>query len=751
MELLIKKNDNKKREAPPEPRVGGKSPRSKRNAVRARTARTDADLVSGVPPTACGYGSAVAGANRCGLSWLGWLVVVERVSGVLLGRSRRSSEGVKQMAGVGQTGFDDGYFREAKALLEPIFPIIGEDVMISEPHQCRPGKRCSHVRLQESLDRMGETVLKSVAAERCSHVRLRESLDRMGDLKVDEFPCEPDWTWEDDFFAPSFDEPSFPSVSMSSKSWEDVFSTNSSAVQGIRFIKEIYVNDRHLQKPEVISDVQTPKIIEPRQKFQRFREKKFICDECDRSFTMKQNVQQHFFQYHNPNGEGRKPLRVRSKRFQCTKCNKIFKTLEKAQRHEARLHGEKASPNVFVCPHCNKIYNAQSQLKEHIDVVHENLRPFKCEQCGMEFGRAGGLRRHDMMVHQQRTHACPYEGCDHPGYKCTKALAAHIRSVHTLDRPFACLFCERTFVRKNDLKVHELTHSTQNEFICRRCGSSFRRLVYLQKHEKRCAGDGRKGARLRRDFTSHSDRRHGMSRMSYIRARRRQSKEELTLRRCRAIKEEPVDDEIAAEEFVEDKSLFAVMKEEPLEEGEICESQKNSAEDVELSSDNGRQHTSAPQNGRHHILPKSKPSKKSMLLNLFYKSSREKDSPKKSHATAYLKLPIKSVHRKKDKEADDSGAHRSPGRQPGENERVVIPKVESPDESQSLIKVIKSEPLEEGEIEEIPQRVEAVKDRLLRRNVKFEPREEAVVPKKRPIRPVSYLPPRAKTSSVPMQ
>ncbi|VDL83366.1 unnamed protein product [Nippostrongylus brasiliensis] len=449
------------------------------NAVRARTVRTDADLVSGVPPTACGYGSAVTGANRCGLSWLGWLVVVERVSGVLLGRSRRSSEGVKKMAGVGQTGFDDGYFREAKALLEPIFPIIGEDVMISEPHQCRPGKRCSHVRLQESLDRMGETVLKSVSAERCSHVRLRESLDRMGDLKVDEFPCEPDWTWEDNFFAPSFDEPSFPSVSMSSKSWEDVFSTNSSAVQGIRFIKEIYVNDRHLQKPEVISDVQTPKIIEPRQKFQRFREKKFICDECDRSFTMKQNVQQHFFQeiyvndrhlqkpevisdvqtpkiieprqkfqrfrekkficdecdrsftmkqnvqqhffqYHNPNGEGRKPLRVRSKRFQCTKCNKIFKTLEKAQRHEARLHGEKASPNVFVCPHCNKIYNAQSQLKEHIDVVHENLRPFKCEQCGMEFGRAGGLRRHDMMVHQQRTHACPYEGCDHPGYKCTK-------------------------------------------------------------------------------------------------------------------------------------------------------------------------------------------------------------------------------------------------------------------------------------------------------------------------------------------
>ncbi|VDK44941.1 unnamed protein product, partial [Cylicostephanus goldi] len=104
---------------------------------------------------------------------------------------------------------------------------------------------------------------------------------------------------------------------------------------------------------------------------------------------------------------------------------------------------------------------------QSIRKCYRNRRPFKCEHCDMVFGRAGGLRRHDMMVHQQIIHACPYEGCDHPGYKCTKALTAHIRSVHTLDRPFKCLFCERSFVRKNDLKVHETTHSTQSEYVCK--------------------------------------------------------------------------------------------------------------------------------------------------------------------------------------------------------------------------------------------------------------------------------------------
>ncbi|KAJ1369817.1 hypothetical protein KIN20_031387 [Parelaphostrongylus tenuis] len=139
-----------------------------------------------------------------------------------------------------------------------------------------------------------------------------------------------------------------------------------------------------------------------------------------------------------------------------------------------------------------QVYSVQYQLRVHIDVVHRNLRPYNCEQCGAKFGRSGGLRRHYLMVHQQKKYMCPYEGCEHPGYKCTKALAAHIRSVHTLERPFSCFFCERTFVRKNDLKVHELTHTTQSDFICGRCNRAFRRMVYLQKHQKRCTGEPRR-------------------------------------------------------------------------------------------------------------------------------------------------------------------------------------------------------------------------------------------------------------------
>ncbi|GMS84881.1 hypothetical protein PENTCL1PPCAC_7056 [Pristionchus entomophagus] len=238
-----------------------------------------------------------------------------------------------------------------------------------------------------------------------------------------------------------------------------------------------------------------------RKKYQRFREKKFVCDECDRCFTLKQNVQQHVMIYHM---NGAKQLQVkRGKRFKCLKCGQVFKTLEQARKHDVAKHGVKTSGiRVFKCEQCPKVYPTSSALKEHVMIFHLKERPFECAECGIRFGRKGGLRRHMQMVHENQLYMCPFEGCKHPGYKCTKvhpllslfsilkhsfeALAAHIRSVHTNDRPFRCMLCDRTFVRKNDLKTHEMTHQATATLICQSCNKAFKRLAGLRAHKKRC-------------------------------------------------------------------------------------------------------------------------------------------------------------------------------------------------------------------------------------------------------------------------
>uniref|UniRef100_A0A1I8A186 C2H2-type domain-containing protein n=1 Tax=Steinernema glaseri TaxID=37863 RepID=A0A1I8A186_9BILA len=126
------------------------------------------------------------------------------------------------------------------------------------------------------------------------------------------------------------------------------------------------------------------------------------------------------------------------------------------------------------------------QLTEHVEIFHLHQKNYTCDVCSSSFGRRGTLRRHKEMVHLGRTFKCTYENCDHPAYKCSKALRAHIRSAHTGERPYKCSFCVRTFVRRNDMKVHEKIHYDSNAKRCERCGMGFRSEAYLKRHQKTC-------------------------------------------------------------------------------------------------------------------------------------------------------------------------------------------------------------------------------------------------------------------------
>ncbi|KAJ1523604.1 hypothetical protein ONE63_001447 [Megalurothrips usitatus] len=58
------------------------------------------------------------------------------------------------------------------------------------------------------------------------------------------------------------------------------------------------------------------------------------------------------------------------------------------------------------------------------------------------------------------------------------------------ERPYACKHCDKTFVRKEHLIRHSISHAGTKQFDCEQCGKSFSRKDNLHKHRKTHSGEG---------------------------------------------------------------------------------------------------------------------------------------------------------------------------------------------------------------------------------------------------------------------
>lgn len=109
-------------------------------------------------------------------------------------------------------------------------------------------------------------------------------------------------------------------------------------------------------------------------------------------------------------------------------------------------------------------------------------RKFPCHLCQRSFEKKDRLRIHILHVHQKyRPHICKICG---KRFSQSSSLNKHSR-VHTGERPYPCPHCPKSFTASSILRTHLRQHNGERPFKCKFCGKCFASHAAHDSHVRR--------------------------------------------------------------------------------------------------------------------------------------------------------------------------------------------------------------------------------------------------------------------------
>ncbi|XP_011207448.2 zinc finger protein 883 [Bactrocera dorsalis] len=178
-----------------------------------------------------------------------------------------------------------------------------------------------------------------------------------------------------------------------------------------------------------------------------------ICNKCDASFKDYTQLIHHKSIHHVQSGIERT---VTGKLLKCEICDKIFRS-NAALNYHVKTHLRIFLDAPHECPYCRKTFYTDTNLKQHIRVVHSQIKRHTCELCDKPFATLDHLKKHVLSQHQnERKHIC---------HICAKSFTqlCHLKqhlAIHTTGKTHQCLKCEEKFWRKIDVQRHMLKKHT---------------------------------------------------------------------------------------------------------------------------------------------------------------------------------------------------------------------------------------------------------------------------------------------------
>lgn len=117
----------------------------------------------------------------------------------------------------------------------------------------------------------------------------------------------------------------------------------------------------------------------------------------------------------------------------CFKCGKKYYTEKELQRHENTIHSDTTG---HICPRCGKKYKTKMSMSAHYTACTQTGK-FNCDFCEKNYSSRETLKKHISWAHKEEM----------------------LASEKYKDQVMYCTYCNKVFLSKNLLQVHENLHT----------------------------------------------------------------------------------------------------------------------------------------------------------------------------------------------------------------------------------------------------------------------------------------------------